>query len=126
MFVYVDDFFIIESKNFNQIEKLKKNLNKRFEIIDLKSCNHYLNITITRNWINKIFHFSQKIYIEKIFVRFDMQNCKFFAIFMNMKINLKIVYDYNVIVKKIKFYQIQIKSFIYFVMQTKFDITQIT
>ena len=68
MFVYIDDFLIIESKNFNQIKKLKKILNKRFEIIDLKSCNYYLNITITRNRINKTFHFSQKIYIEKILV----------------------------------------------------------
>ena len=33
-----------------------------------------------------------------------MKNCKFFVIFMNVKINLKVDYDHQIIIKNVKYY----------------------
>ena len=123
VFVYVDDLLIIESKKFFEIAKLKKILNRRFKMFDLKFCSHYLNMKITRDRVNKTFHISQKSYIEKILNKFDMKNCKKIVIFMNVELKLNInESEYQTTVKKIKKYQTFIDSMIYFFTQIRLDI----
>ena len=122
--MYVDDFFIIKSKKFFEITKLKKILNRRFEMFDLKFCNHYLNMKIIRDRVNKTFHISQKIYIEKTLNKFDIKNCKKVIILMNVELKLNIdENEYQTTMKKIKKYQTFIDNMIYLFTQIKFDIT---
>ena len=56
--IYVDDLLIIESKKFKKIDKLKRALSKRFVMIDLNFCYHYLNMTMTRDRFKKTLHLS--------------------------------------------------------------------
>ena len=63
-------------------------LSRRFEITNLSFCNYYFGITITRDRVNKIFYFSQNIYIDKVLLRFGIKNCKKVITLMNIKIQL--------------------------------------
>ena len=113
---------IIESKKFKKIDKLKRVLSKRFVIIDLNFCYYCLNMTITRDRFKKTLHLSQKIYIEKIIERFDMNICKTFAISLKTSTKLKFDAKYKITIKKIKIYQAIVEYLIYLVFQTRFDI----
>ena len=79
-------------------------LNRRFEITNLSFCNHYLDITIIRNRVNKTFYFSQNIYIDKVLLRFDIKNCKKIITLINVKIQLNNNNEYQTTMKKIKQY----------------------
>jgi len=46
--VYVDDIFICRSDK-NEILDLKIKLNNHFEMINCKTCKHYLEMLITQN-----------------------------------------------------------------------------
>ena len=120
--IYVDDLLIIESKKFKKIDKLKRALSKRFVMIDLNFCYHYLNMTMTRDRFKKTLHLSQKIYIEKIIERFDINICKTFAISLKTSTKLKFDAKYKITIKKIKIYQAIVEYLIYLVFQTRFDI----
>ena len=50
---YVNDV-LITSFNRNNIQRIKKTLNAKFYIINLRSYAYYLRITITRDRINRI------------------------------------------------------------------------
>ena len=97
-------------------------LGRRFEITNLSLCNYYFDITITRDRINKTFHFSQNIYIDKMLLRFDMKNCKKATTSINVKIQLNNNNEYQTTVKEVKQYQTQIECLIYLFIQTKLDI----
>ena len=120
--IYVDDLLIIESKKFKKIDKLKRALSKRFVIIDLNFCYYYLNMTMTRDRFKKTLHLSQKIYIEKIIERFDINICKTFAISLKTSTKLKFDAKYKITIKKIKIYQAIVECLIYLVSQTRFNI----
>ena len=121
IFVYVNDLLIIDFKNFTQIIKLKINFDKRFKIIDIKSCYHYLNMSIIRDRTNKFLHMSQKLYVDKILKRFNMTNCKIAFILMNFETKLKFNQK-QINVANVKMYQIMINNLIYLFYCTRFDI----
>ena len=91
--IYVNDLLIIDFKKSFQIAIFKTIFNRRFEMTDLKSCYHYLNMFIIRNRFNKLLHMSQKFYVDKIFIRFNMSECKFVFIFMNIETKLKFNFE---------------------------------
>ena len=88
---------------------------------NLKSCDHYLSMSITCDRINKILHMSQKSYVEKIFERFNMTNCKIASIFMNVETKLKFNIE-DVTVSKIKLFQIMMNNLIYLIYCTRLNV----
>ena len=120
--VYVDDLLIIESKKSQEIAKLKKALDRRFEMTNLNLCSHYLGMTITRDRANRTLHLSQKAYIDKMLLRFGMKNCKKATTSMNVGIKLNNDDEYQTTVKEIKQFQAQIECLIYLFTQTRPDI----
>ena len=120
--VYVDDLLIIGPKNSSQIGKLKKVLNKRFEMTDLGPCNHYLGMAVTRDRANRTLHLSQKTYIEKVLARFGMQDCKASVTPMDVGVNLEAEHDHQATVGEVKYYQAQVGCLLYLTTQTRLDI----
>ena len=75
MVLYVDDILLIG----NDVEKLsnvKKWLVEQFQMKDLGEASYVLGIQIIRDLKNKLLALSQASYIDKVLVRFSMQNSK--------------------------------------------------
>ena len=120
--IYVNDFFIIEF-NMNFINNLKKQLDQRFKMIDLKSTQYYLNIEVIRK--NDNIFLRQIIYLTKVLKRFNMINCKIVASSMKSKLINNILFfsfDYKTDVDIFYWYESIVNSLMYAVTMTKFDI----
>ena len=117
----MNDLLIIDFKKSFQIAKFKATFNRRFEITDLKSCHHYLNIFIIKNRFNKFLHMSQKFYVDKIFIRFNMNECKSVATFMNIETKLKFNFE-QVNVADVKLFQIMMNNLIYLIYSIRLNI----
>ena len=119
--IYVDDIFLIEFNSMH-IVVVKRVFNKRFKMIDLSSFQFYLNMSIKRDRSNRIFFFSQKIYLKKIFKNHDIWKCKSIAIFINNNV-LKIVdFDHVVIVEQRYIYQSVVDFLMYVTLKTRSDL----
>ena len=117
----MNDLLIIDFKKSLQIAKLKATFNRRFEMTDLKSCHHYLSMSITRNRFNKFLHMSQEFYVDKILIRFNMSECKSVFIFMNIETKLKFNFE-QVNIANVKLFQIMMNSLIYLIYFTRLNI----
>ena len=78
-------------------------------------------MSITCDRINKILHMSQKSYVEKIFERFNMTNCKIASIFMNVETKLKFNIE-DAIVSEVKLFQIMMNNLIYLIYCTRLNV----
>ena len=85
--VYVDDNLIL-SDSLNLINKTKKELSSRFEMMDLGDVNWILNMEVTRNCPKRTIQLSQSQYIENILERHGMADCK--PATTPMEVNLKL------------------------------------
>nr|GFA19042.1 zinc finger, CCHC-type [Tanacetum cinerariifolium] len=72
IFLYVDDMLIFGT-NQNQVDKTKKFLSSRFSMKDMGEANVILGIKIKRE--NKGIVITQSHYIEKIFKKFNREDC---------------------------------------------------
>ena len=72
---WIDDIKIFA---FNKIiaTKAKTKLNVVFDMIDLESINFYLDMIIFKNRNMHIIRFNQKIYIQCVVKKFELQNAK--------------------------------------------------
>lgn len=122
--VYVNDLLVIESKEFNEIEKFKSMLRKRFHMTNLSSCHHYLSMTMTRNRSKKTFHLFQKFYVQKILQRFEMNDCKIAIIFMKIDTRLKFNIE-HITISKVKHHQVIVSNSIYLSSQTRSNIAYV-
>ena len=75
LLLYVDDM-LIAAKNMSDIEELKKQLNRVFEMKDLGAAKKILGMKIERDRIGGKLYLTQKSYIEKVLERFGMKNAK--------------------------------------------------
>ena len=75
LLLYVDDMLIVGCDT-GKIDKLKKELNKSFEMKELGSGSRILNIKISRDRMNGKLWLSQKNYIEKVLDKFNMGKVK--------------------------------------------------
>ena len=73
--LYVDDILLIEN-DVEVLSNVKNWLKNQFEMKDLWEANYILGIKIWRDWKNKLLALSQASYIDKILVRFNMENSK--------------------------------------------------
>ena len=117
----MNDLLIIDFKISLQIAKFKTTFNRRFEMTDLKSCHHYLNMFITRNRFNKLLHMSQKFCVDKVFIRFNMSECKSVSTSMNIETKLKFSFE-QINVADVKLFQIMMNSLIYLIYSTRLNI----
>ena len=69
--LYVNNILIIDS-NRADIQRIKDVLNVKFHMIDLKFYTYYLEITITRDRINKTIRLGQAEYVERVLRDNDM------------------------------------------------------
>lgn len=75
LLLYVDDM-LIASKSKVEIDRLKSQLGKEFEMKDLGAARKILGMEIRRERTNGTLFLSQKSYIERVVQRFGMQDAK--------------------------------------------------
>ena len=73
--LYVDDTLLI-GNDIEVLSSVKGWLQKQFDMKDLGEANYILGIKLLRDWKNKVLALSQALYIDKILVRFSMENSK--------------------------------------------------
>ena len=69
--VYVDDLLLIDF-DINDIREIKKSLMSQFEMINLESMKHYLDMKIVRDRQNRIIKLTQITYLKSMLTRFEM------------------------------------------------------
>jgi hypothetical protein len=120
--IYVNDL-IFTKLNLATIFWLKNVLNKRFKMSDLNSCTYYFDMMIFKNRRFKQLILNQSIYVEQILRDHEMWNCKSLIIFMNVSCRLIKIFDEYTADKNFKInYQSIVKSLIYIMLKTRFDI----
>ena len=73
--LYVDDM-LIASKSMEEINRLKAQLSRTFEMKDLGAAKHILGMEIHRDRKNGKLWLSQQKYVEKVLEKFGMNNVK--------------------------------------------------
>jgi len=73
--LYVNDMLIVGA-NMVEIDKLKKQLSKIFEMKDLGSAKQILIMRISRDRSEGIMNLYQEKYVEKLLSRFNVGNIK--------------------------------------------------
>ena len=73
--LYVDDILII-GNDIGMLQNVKAYLCKNFSMKDLGEASYILGIKLYRDRVRKLIGLSQSTYIDKIFERFSMTNCK--------------------------------------------------
>jgi len=73
--LYVDDMLIVGA-NITEIDRLKKQLSKNFEMKDLGPTKQILGMRISRDRSKGILNLSQEKYIKKLLSRFNVENAK--------------------------------------------------
>ena len=76
---------------------------------------------IIKNRFNKFLHMSQEFYVDKVFIRFNMSECKFVFIFMNIETKLKSNFE-QISVADVKLFQIMMNNLIYLIYFTRLNI----
>ena len=75
LLLYIDDM-LIDAKSKEKIRTVKAQLNNKFEMKDLGATKKILRMEILRDRVAGRLSFSQKLYIENVLRRFNMQNGK--------------------------------------------------
>ncbi|KAK9200365.1 hypothetical protein WN944_015562 [Citrus x changshan-huyou] len=87
LLLYVDDM-LVAGPNKDQVQELKAQLAREFEMKDLGPANKILGMQIHRDRNNRKIWLSQKNYLKKILRPFNMQDCK--SISTPLPINFKL------------------------------------
>jgi hypothetical protein len=121
--IYVNDL-IFTKLDSTIIFWLKNALNERFEMNDLNSCIYYLDMMIFRIRRFELLFLNQSVYVEQMLWDHEMWNCKSLIIFMNVSYRLIKISDEYTVDKSLKIsYQSIVRSLMYIMLETRFDIT---
>ncbi len=121
--IYVNDL-IFTKLNLAIIFWLRNVLNDRFEMNDLDSCIYYLDMMIFRNRRFKLLIVNQSFYVEQMLRNHEMWDCKSLITFMNVSCRLIKIFDKYTVDKSLRIsYQSILKSLMYIMLETRFDIT---
>jgi hypothetical protein len=121
--IYVNDF-IFTKLDSTIIFQLKNVLNERFEMNDLNLCIYYFNMMIFRIRRFKLLSLNQSVYVEQMLRNHEMWDCKSLITFMNVLCRLIKVFDEYIVDKNLKInYQSIVRSLMYIMLKTRFDIT---
>jgi hypothetical protein len=120
--IYVNDL-IFTKFDHAIIFWLKNALNERFEISDLNSCIYYFDMMIFKNRHLKLLILNQSVYVEQMLRNHEMWNCKSLIIFTNVSCRLIKIFAEYIVDKSFKInYQSIVKSLMYIMLKTRFDI----
>ena len=75
LLLYVDDMLVV-GPNKDQVQELKAQLAREFDMKDLGPANKILGMQIHRDRKDRKIWLSQKNYLRKVLRRFNMQDCK--------------------------------------------------
>ena len=114
--VYVNDIQIYDPRRSKHISNLKKELSKRFAIIDLDLCSYYLSIEIQRNRAKRSVRITQSTYLKKVLARFNMTNSAPVLTLIIVDTQLKEKLVNQAISNVVREYQLMMKSMIYVIM----------
>ncbi len=121
--IYVNDL-IFTKFDCAIIFWLKNALNKWFEMNNLNLYIYYLNIIIFKNRYFKLLILNQNFYVEQMLRDHEMWYCKSLIIFMKISCRLIKIFDEYIVDKNFKInYQSIVKSLMYIMLKTWFDIT---
>jgi hypothetical protein len=121
--IYVNDL-IFTKLDSTIISRLKNVLNQRFEMSDLNSCIYYLDMMIFRIRRFKLLFLNQNVYVEQMLRHHEMWKYKSLIIFMNISCRLIKIFDEYIVDKSFKInYQSIVRSLMYIMLNTRFDIT---
>ncbi len=123
--IYVNDLLILESNIFD-IEALKLQFTKCFQMKDLDSIESYLEMHITHDKVEWTLWINQSTYIKRVIELLSMSNCSSTKTSMHHRCQLKKnIYwkseqwiKYQVIFKEIESYQSIIETLMWVVCQT--------
>ncbi len=127
--IYVDDLLILEPNIFD-IEALKLQFAKRFQMKDLDSIEWYLEMHITRDRAERTLWINQSIYIKRVIELLSMSDCSPTKTSMHHRCQLKKnVYwkfkkwvEYQATSEEIESYQSIIETLMWVACQTRSDI----
>ena len=120
---YVDDFLLVGRKG-TDLDQIKQDLAKRFEMKDLGPCEYFLGIRIVRDRKDRTITLVQDAYIDKILGKFNMTKCHGVATPMDPGIRaLMTPFDGTASKDDIELYQSIVGSEMYLGTQTRPDIT---
>ena len=68
--LYVNDILIIDLSKID-IQRIKKTLNNKFHISDLKPCVYYLDMTVKRDRVVDILRLKQAAYVTRFLKHFN-------------------------------------------------------
>ena len=120
---------LIVGRDTGKIDKLKKELNKSFEMKELGSGSRILNIKISRDRMNGKLWLSQKNYIEKVLDKFNMGKVK--PVSSPLRSHLKLSSKQNLLSEKEKEemrkvpYASVMGSLMYVMVRTRLDIAHV-
>ena len=114
--MYVNDIQIYDPRRSKHISNLKKELNKRFAIIDLDLCSYYLSMEIQRNRAKRSVRITQSTYLKKVLARFNMTNSAPVLTLIIVDTQLKEKLVNQAISNVVREYQLMMKSMIYVIM----------
>ncbi|KAG0153774.1 hypothetical protein PDIDSM_2429 [Penicillium digitatum] len=117
--VYVDDLLVL-SPSEDAIQQFKSAISKHFDTSDKGKLQRYLAINV--HYANGIIHLSQADYVEKILVRFGLENCKPVVTPMDEKQAL-IPFEGTATKGQIHEYQTKIGTLIWLMVSTRPDIS---
>jgi hypothetical protein len=121
--IYVNDL-IFTKLNSTIIFWLKNALNKRFEMSDLNSCIYYLDMMIFKIRRLRLLSLNQSVYVEQMLRDHEMWDCKSLITLMNVSCRLIKISDEYTADKDLRIsYQSIVKSLMYIMLKTRFDIT---
>ena len=126
---YVDDMTIITPTK-PQMVKVKKMLQSKFEVKDLREIHHILGWKIRRNRKERTIEISQKKYIEKILEKFKFTDCHGTKIPIDPGFKLSKEMEYNTDQEKLfmrnKPYRAIVGSLMYLAVGTRPDLAYVT
>jgi hypothetical protein len=121
--IYVNDL-IFTRFDSTIIFRLKNVLNEWFEMSDLNLCIYYFDMMIFKIRRLKSLFLNQSVYVEQMLRNHEMWNCKSLIIFMNVSCRLIKISDEYTADKSLRInYQSIVKSLMYIMLKTRFDIT---
>ena len=120
--LYMNDV-LITGPNRADIQRIKKALNAKFHMIDLRSCVYYLGITVTRDRANRIIRLKQAAYVKRVLREHNMWEIK--PIFTLIETSVKLVSaeeGFQAEQKHRTRYQSAVESLIYAMLKTRPDL----
>ena len=119
--IYINDI-LLASPDKAEIQRIKNKLHNKFEITNLRPYIYYLDITVTKDRVNRILRLNQKGYIKKFLKEYSITSSTLSLTLINNN-KFHITKDNFTSIDQSRYiYQFTIKLLIYVILSIRFDI----